>query len=638
MKGKSFELVNRDGLARVARLTTSHGAMTTPTVLPVINPNLKVIPAKEMRDFGAEGIITNSYIIRRNPDLREKAEKDGVHSLVKFDGPIMTDSGTFQSYVYGDMEYGNLEIVNFQRTIGSDIATILDIFSTPDQTHEQARDAVSETYRRVREVEPIENSFLAGPIQGSIYVDQRRRSSRLMGSSPADYLPIGGVVPLLEQYRYRELVRIIWESKNYGNKGKPIHLFGGGHPMFFAFAVYLGVDLFDSASYVKYARDSRLLFPDGTRDLKKIRELPQWSPIASKATVRELVDMDERERTVLLSRHNLFAMFQELAEVRERIYEQGLWEYVQRKALDHPSLYEAFQEIKRIQRGMETYTELSRRTSYFSYSYNGRRNLWEDRVARFSEAFLSTRKSVVVLGPDWRQSPTREHVMEGYESSDAAFVVPWCGIHVPIELEDTYPVQQVVDGGAVKDRDKWIRGMIKKYGLSVAGSETKNVPRRSFNLQKLRTIADFQFAFGAGDSMFPEETEIRVSRNTGRIRTASLGDAIHATLRATDGLLSLTMQGAGRLKEFSVSPQFEVRVNRDSAEFNRKGYSVFFKFVEHADPELVPGNETLVVDPDDKLIAVGRSTVSGREMRDYRHGVAVKIHHSLEGRETESAD
>jgi len=46
-------------------------------------------------------LITNSYIIWKNPDLREKALKDGVHSLIDFDGAIMTDSGTFQSYVYG---------------------------------------------------------------------------------------------------------------------------------------------------------------------------------------------------------------------------------------------------------------------------------------------------------------------------------------------------------------------------------------------------------------------------------------------------------------------------------------------------------------------------------------------------------
>ncbi len=51
----------------------------------------------------------------------------------------MTDSGTFQSYVYGDIDVDPLEIVEFQRNIGSDIGTILDIFGTPDQTYNRSR-------------------------------------------------------------------------------------------------------------------------------------------------------------------------------------------------------------------------------------------------------------------------------------------------------------------------------------------------------------------------------------------------------------------------------------------------------------------------------------------------------------------
>ena len=110
-----FELKERDGLARVCELTTKHGKVTTPVLLPVINPNYLTISPKEMRDrLGVQMLITNSYIIRGNDALREKAEASGVHSLLGFDGPVMTDSGTFQNHVYGDVRVDPDEIVRFQ--------------------------------------------------------------------------------------------------------------------------------------------------------------------------------------------------------------------------------------------------------------------------------------------------------------------------------------------------------------------------------------------------------------------------------------------------------------------------------------------------------------------------------------------
>ena len=54
--------------------------------------------------FDTEIVITNSYIIHRHKELKEKALQDGIHTLIDFNGPIMTDSGTFQSYVYNDVD------------------------------------------------------------------------------------------------------------------------------------------------------------------------------------------------------------------------------------------------------------------------------------------------------------------------------------------------------------------------------------------------------------------------------------------------------------------------------------------------------------------------------------------------------
>ena len=97
--------------------------------------------------YGIKALITNSYVIWKHDKLRTNALKNGVHSLIDYPGTIMTDSGTFQSYVYGDVEVGVEEIIQFQKDIGVDIATMLDVFTRPDMTY----NPVSYTHLRAHE-------------------------------------------------------------------------------------------------------------------------------------------------------------------------------------------------------------------------------------------------------------------------------------------------------------------------------------------------------------------------------------------------------------------------------------------------------------------------------------------------------
>ena len=87
-----FEINKRDGLARLGKIKTKHGKLDTPTLLPVVNPKIMTLSMEELAECGAQVIITNSYIIYKNPKLKEVAEKEGVHGLVNWPGPIMTDS------------------------------------------------------------------------------------------------------------------------------------------------------------------------------------------------------------------------------------------------------------------------------------------------------------------------------------------------------------------------------------------------------------------------------------------------------------------------------------------------------------------------------------------------------------------
>jgi 7-cyano-7-deazaguanine tRNA-ribosyltransferase len=112
-----FEIRARDGLARIGRLVTEHGTVKTPLLMPVVHPGKSIITPSDLRtEFGFQMIITNSYIISSNERFREKALQEGVHGLLRFDGPIMTDSGTFQMYFHNlsKDEIDPLKIVEFQ--------------------------------------------------------------------------------------------------------------------------------------------------------------------------------------------------------------------------------------------------------------------------------------------------------------------------------------------------------------------------------------------------------------------------------------------------------------------------------------------------------------------------------------------
>src|SRR3972149_11714332 len=126
-----FEILQKDICGRIGRLETSHGIVETPTIMPVVNPNIQTISPSELRKFGAEMTITNSYIIYRKQELRERTMNQGLHSLLDFNGPIMTDSGSYQLSVYGEVEVDNAQIVQFQQDIGSDIGVPLDIPTPP---------------------------------------------------------------------------------------------------------------------------------------------------------------------------------------------------------------------------------------------------------------------------------------------------------------------------------------------------------------------------------------------------------------------------------------------------------------------------------------------------------------------------
>jgi uncharacterized protein with predicted RNA binding PUA domain len=146
-------------------------------------------------------------------------------------------------------------------------------------------------------------------------------------------------------------------------------------------------------------------------------------------------------------------------------------------------------------------------------------------------------------------------------------------------------------------------------------------------LSRIRSIADYQFGKGIGAKLFPENVKITYSKTTGRIRYVHLNGKRLATLRPTDGLLSLSITAARIVAENRGFATCFVTVQQDVSTFAADGHDVFAAHVVKADDAIRAKDEVIVVDEESRLLAVGRALLSSAEMRAFKTGVAVKVRH-----------
>lgn len=138
-------------------------------------------------------------------------------------------------------------------------------------------------------------------------------------------------------------------------------------------------------------------------------------------------------------------------------------------------------------------------------------------------------------------------------------------------------------------------------------------------------MADYEFGKGVGTRLFPETVKIIFSKKTGRIRYIYLEGKRLATMRPTDGLFSLSISGAKSIVEKTRSAKCLVVVRNDVSKYIAEGGDVFAAHVVKADDEIRSKDEVIVVDEDGDVLAVGRATLSGEEMKAFKRGVAVKV-------------
>ena len=638
-----FEIKDRDAAGRVCKFTTKHGTVTTPNLMPVINPNKMLISPKEMKKlFGTEMVITNSYIINKHKELKEKVLEKGVHNLIDFDGPVMTDSGTFQSYVYGDIDIDPIEIVKFQRDIGSDVGTILDIFGMPDQTKKEAEQGIKETVKRAKKsISKKDDMLLACTVQGSIYPDLRVKCAKELSKIDADFYPIGGVVPLMENQRYADLVRCIISSKRGLDPSKPVHLFGAGHPLIFPLAVALGCDLFDSSAYAKYANDGRMLFPWGTERLDDLNELPCCCPVCTKFTASELKKLEESDIILQLAKHNLYVSFAEIKKIRSAISGGNLWELVERRASSNPYLLDALKELRKTENKiwLEKFEPISKNKALF---YTGSHTIHRPIIYRIHQRLLDRYEQLfgtVVVFPEGNKPYSihySQHIKETLKKKNVNLVVHSHLGPVPIELDEMYPfAQSVFPKNIDKETDEESRKIFDEFlmgrkiilwkdvktSLETDASEERKI---DMDFRRISAVSDMQFGKDASKALFNGKVKIVKSKKTGKIRNIYCDGNHILSMRASDGMFTLKIGGASLLHEFFKYPKLRVVVNEDAVPFVKERKSVFAKFVEDCDSALIPLDECLIVDEKDNLLAVGRCLLNKSEMLSFNYGVAVK--------------
>lgn len=651
-----FEIKAKDNRGRVGVLKTKHGNVKTPALMPVIHPRKQAIDVKK---YGADIVITNAYLIYKDEDLKQEAIDKGLHELINFDGPIMTDSGSFQLSVYGDVDITNKEVIEFQELIKTDIGTSLDIPTAPFVTREKAEEDLEITLQRAREAIEYRNSQnmemkLNSVVQGSTFPDLRRYCADELTKLDADLYPIGAVVPLMESYHYKDLVDVVMNSVAHLPDNKPRHLMGAGHPMIFALAAAIGCDLFDSAAYILYAEDDRLLSTRGTYKLENLQEMPCSCEVCTKYTPDDLRAMDKKERRDLIAIHNLHVSFAELRLVRQAIYEGSLMELVEERCRVHPQLLNAYRQLANYMDDMEKYDPRSKKSAFF---FTGPESLYRSEVKRHMNKLreMPKKRDLVILPPSRKpyskfiSGKLGEFYIYGSEREldleDTDFMVldiPF-GL-VPLDIDEVYPLSQnespkIKDVDSIEFIEDFISEFVEYYdqtlihsrvikdleiGLYNKHSQSDEIRFKKDDLRKIKAIADYQFGVGAGEALFKGNIKIEKSKKTGKIRHIYDKGVIVANMRASDSFLVLSKEGAKRLHNSMPYPENRVVVNEDSVPFARDGKSVFAKFVTDCDENIRSNDEVLIVSEDDELLAYGKALLCAHEMGDFNTGQAVK--------------
>ena len=441
-----FEILKCDLAGRIGILHTNHGKVETPAYVPVIHPINQTIPMSNFRKLGFELVITNAYITKNH--YGQEAIKRGIHDIINFDSAVMTDSGGYQVLEYGDVRVTASEMAEFETKIKSDIAIPLDKPTGLGLSKTEAKKFVDHTLKVSKQTlkQSTDNGQIwVGPIQGGEHFDLVKRSTKTLVGYGFQMLALGSPVEVMESYEYRLLAKMIVSAKSQMPSSIPLHLFGAGHPLTIPFAVALGCDTFDSASYILYAKQDRYITNDRTKRLSEITNFSCNCEVCSKFTPNELLGLDKSEKINNLGLHNLIAIKSEVERVKDAIHEGRLWEYVMKKARAHPKLFEIIEVFTSNPNQFIETTPKFKEKAIFLFS---KEDQFRPEVVSYHNLVrrFRTKKKTLVISKETTLKPAylsvehakMEKKFKDHKLIQFCFYDPYLGL-IPLEISDIYP-------------------------------------------------------------------------------------------------------------------------------------------------------------------------------------------------------
>ena len=319
---------------------------------------VKGVHTHELHDeVHAQIILGNTYHLYLRPGMEIIEQAGGLHKFNGWDGPILTDSGGFQvfslsanrklkedgahfrSHIDGSKHIFTPEnVVDIQRTIGSDIMMALDECAPGTADFRYARKSLDLTkrwlergWKHYKATEPKYGHYQSyfPIVQGCTYPDLRREAAEHVASLGADGNAIGGLAvgePAEVMYDMIEVVNEILPTD------KPRYLMGVGTPINILEAIDRGVDMMDCVMPTRNGRNGMLFTPEGTMNMRNLKWANDFSPIwedgpamvdrvYTKAYLRHLFIANELLAMQIASIHNLSFYLWLVGEARRHIFE-----------------------------------------------------------------------------------------------------------------------------------------------------------------------------------------------------------------------------------------------------------------------------------------------------------------------------
>ena len=357
-----FDISATDGRARTGVLKTPRGDIRTPAFMPVgTAATVKALTVDQVAQTGADILLGNTYHLMLRPGPERMERLGGLHRFMRWDRPILTDSGGFQVMSLSGISKLTEEAVTFsshidgskhaltpERSIeiqadrlGSDIVMQLDECVAWPAEEPRARSGMELSARWAKR---SKNAFgtrdaqaLFGIQQGSTFEALRRESSERLQEIGFDGYAIGG---LAVGEGHQAMCEVLDYAPQMLPADRPRYLMGVGKPIDLVEAVWRGVDMFDCVLPTRAGRHGQAWTWNGPINLKNARFAEDQDPLDpevpcpastdySKAYLHHLIRADEILGKVLLSWHNI-AFFQALTAAMRAAIAEGRFEAFRR--------------------------------------------------------------------------------------------------------------------------------------------------------------------------------------------------------------------------------------------------------------------------------------------------------------------